>query len=333
MKTQISLVLALALALTAEVANADFTFGEPTNMGPTLNTTSTEQGPSISADGLTLFFSSMGAGGYGSADIWVATRVTKDEPWDTPVNLGPIVNSGALDTEADISSDGLELYFESERSGGFGGADIWMTRRETKNEPWGAPVNLGPLINTGAGDGEPCISADGLELYFVSDRHGADDLWVATRATPSDDWSSTASLGPIVNIEGVLWSPEISADGRLLFFCRKDTLPVSSDNNGDIWLATRDTVADDWNPPVGLGTTINSGPGILTASLSADGQFLLFDADCRPGGLGHWDIWRAPILSVVDFTGDYQVDIEDLLIFTELWGQNEPSPESFGGEG
>ena len=60
----------------------------------------------------------------------------------------------------------------SHRGGGYGQADIWLARRPTMNDSWGQPVNLGPLINTSAWDGAPCLSSDGLELYFDSDRLG-----------------------------------------------------------------------------------------------------------------------------------------------------------------
>jgi len=81
MKRIILFVLVLALGLAAEVANVDFTFGEPTNMGPTVNSTSNEQAPSISADGRTLFFASNRPGGSGGQDLYVMTRETIHDDW------------------------------------------------------------------------------------------------------------------------------------------------------------------------------------------------------------------------------------------------------------
>ncbi len=74
MKKTISLVLVLALCLTAEVANADFTFGEPTNLGPIVNSSSRDRELSISTDSLSLYFSSDRPGGHGNFDIWVTTK-------------------------------------------------------------------------------------------------------------------------------------------------------------------------------------------------------------------------------------------------------------------
>ena len=150
MKTKKMLtILVLALGLTAELAKADFTFGTPTNLGPTVNTSAFDGVPSISADGLELYFSSGRPGGYGSLDIWVTTRPTKDDPWGTPVNLGSTVNSGYDDPTPSISTDGLTLYFSSNRPGE-GGYDLWLTTRATKQDPWGEPVNLGPTVNSSA---------------------------------------------------------------------------------------------------------------------------------------------------------------------------------------
>ena len=146
-------------------ANADFTFGEPTNLGPTVNSASRESYPFITIDGLSLYFGSNRSGGFGEVDIWVTTRVTIDDDWGTPVNLGPPVNSPFFDSNPYISPDGLEFYFMSKsRPGGFGYDDIWVSSREGKDDVWGDPVNLGSSINTWAADYGPKLSADGLEL-------------------------------------------------------------------------------------------------------------------------------------------------------------------------
>ena len=63
-------------------AKADFTFGRPVNLGPNINSPSLEVEPSISADGLELFFESHRPGGHGNADIYVSRRASKDDPWD-----------------------------------------------------------------------------------------------------------------------------------------------------------------------------------------------------------------------------------------------------------
>ena len=100
-------------------ARADFTFGEPVNLGPTVNGDSFDQKPCISVDGLSLYFASDRPGGYDEAmdDIWLSTRPTVDDPWGPPENLGSVVNSEVGEFHPSISGDELELYFERFESG------------------------------------------------------------------------------------------------------------------------------------------------------------------------------------------------------------------------
>ena len=95
-----------------------------------------------------------------------------DFTFGTPTNLGPTVNSPSYDSDMSISADGLSLYFTSNRSGGSGTHDIWVTTRETAQDPWGEPVNLGPTVNSSDWEHTPFVSADGLTLYFSSTRPG-----------------------------------------------------------------------------------------------------------------------------------------------------------------
>ncbi|MBW2175139.1 MAG: hypothetical protein JRF64_11180, partial [Deltaproteobacteria bacterium] len=82
-----------AIVLGDGRANANFTFGEPVNLGPTVNSSSDDGSLSISADGLELYFGSARPGGYGGRDLWMTTRETIDHGWGSPANLGPTVNS------------------------------------------------------------------------------------------------------------------------------------------------------------------------------------------------------------------------------------------------
>ncbi len=104
-----------------------------------------------------------------------------------PDQFGATVNSLADEWYSAISPDGLLLILTSNRPGGreSGGAvglyDLYMTRRGTKNDPWDAPVNLGPIVNGPYWDSCPNISADGSTLYFVrvSDPGVGADIWQA----------------------------------------------------------------------------------------------------------------------------------------------------------
>ena len=316
------LFLALVVGLPADVANADFTFGTPTNLGPTVNSSSRDFNASISADGLSLFFISNRPGGVGGLDIWVTTRATTDDPWGTPVNLGPTINSPVGEWGVSISSDGLSLYFDTRQSGASGAIDdLWVATRATTDDDWVNPVNLGPTVNSSADDCYPSISADDLSLYFTSTRSGGSgpaDIWVTTRETIHDPWGTPVNLGPMVNSADGNGHPAISTDGRTLFFTSDRP---GGYGNGDIWITTRATTNDPWGEPVNLGSTVNSSAWEGFPNVSADGSTLFFHASLF-GRNGVGDIWQAPIIPIVDFNGDGIVDAADMCIMIDHWGEN-----------
>ena len=309
-------ILVLALGLTAELAKADFTFGTPTNLGPTVNSSSWDILPSISTDGLSLFIISDRPGGSGGLDLWVTTRETTDDDWGEPLNLGPIVNSSSSEWGVSISSDGLSLYFSR---GGVG--VIWLTTRATTDDDWGNPVNLGPTVNSSSDDFALDVSADDLSLYFTSNRgggYGAYDLWVTTRATKDDAWSPPVNLGSTVNSSADDVAPGISADGLSLFFT--SNRPGGS-GGLDLWVTTRATTDDPWGEPVNFGSTVNSSAWDAHPDISADGSTIFFMSD-RPGWLGGYDLWQVSISPVVEFNGDGIVDSADMCIMIDHWGED-----------
>ncbi len=340
MKKKILLVLVLALCMFAEVTKADFTFGEPTNLGPIVNSSASDGTPSISADGLELYFLSLRPGGLGAGDIWVTTRATIEDPWGTPVNLGPPVNSSSWELCPYISRDGLTLYFASLRPGGYGRDDLYVATRATKEDDWSNAVNLGPVVNSSAHDFGTCLSADDLELYFHAwerpGGHGELDLWVTRRETINDDWGQPVNLGPTVNSSASEGYPSISTDGLTLFFSDHPvnaTYRPGGYGGTDIWMTTRATKSDPWGRPVNLGPTINSSSNEDSPSISVDGSTLYFESG-QPGVAHTWDVSQVRILPVVDFNGDGTVDDADMNIMVDNWHTDEPAcdigPTPFG---
>ncbi len=330
MKKTISLVLVLLLGLATEVANADFIWGTHTELEPIVQSGSDDAGPSLSADGLSLFFFSNRPGGYGGYDLWVTTRASISEPWETPVNLSPTINSSAHETEPSISADGLLLYFADgvhfqsvPRPGGFGQSDIWVVSRATTSDPWDAPVNLGPNVNTGAKEGGPTTTSDGLVLIFDSDRSGGrgHDLWMSTRPTVYDPWSAPVNLGPTVNSSAIDAEPSVSPNGLMLFFMSNRTGGAYGDYK--IWVTTRPSISDDFGTPVDLGSPINSSAIDATPGIAPNGLTLLFMTE-RATSHNAGDIWQVSIAPVVDFNGDGIVDSADMCIMVDHWGENYP---------
>jgi WD40-like Beta Propeller Repeat len=118
----------------ASTLQADGTFGPGVNVLE-LNSGFNDDRVAIRPDGLEIFVSTNRPGGVGSQDIWVATRATTLDPWSPPVPLGPVVNSPSFDGGPALSFDGTELYFHSDRPGGFGGYDLYVTRRARLRGP------------------------------------------------------------------------------------------------------------------------------------------------------------------------------------------------------
>ncbi len=321
-------------------AQADFVFGKPANLGPKVNSSNPEYDPSISADGLELYYQSTRAGGYGDSDIYVTTRATTSDEWSQPVNLGPVINTSGRDAGPEISSDGLSLYFNSTRPGGNGNYDLYVTTRQSIGEPWGEPVNLGSVVNSWADEISPSISADGLSLYFSDgdalgtvarvDSSGGADIWVTRRQSVSEPWGVPVSVDADINMSFIPGAPEISADGLTLLF--SGYRPNGGTN--DLWMAARDNVDAPWSSPVNLGPVVNSQMDAdLNPSLSADGRMLYFSS-FRSGGRGNSDLWQVQIDPVVDFNRDGIVDGADMTIMLERWHTNDPlcdiGPTPFG---
>ena len=329
--------IAAVIVVGGESANADFIWGTAVNLGPNVNSSSNDAGASISADGLTLYFSSNRPGGKGGYDLWYTTRATINDDWGPAVNLGQPPNSRYSYWEPSISSDGLTLYFSDGHSpqygnrlpGGLGGqGDIWIVTRASVNGAWGEPINLGSAVNSQHAI-HPSISSDGLSLYFQSHRPGSlghCDIMVATRKSTSDSFGDPVFLKN-VNAGGADWTPDISTDGLTLFLMRNPGPP-------EIWASTRRTTDDDFGARFKLPHQVNM-PGYENGipNLSADGSTLYF-LSSRPGGFGGWDLWQVPITPIVDFNGDGIVDSVDMCMMIDYWGTDEPlydiAPPPFG---
>jgi Tol biopolymer transport system component len=290
-------------------ARAGITFGSPRNLGPKINSSDSEFDPCPSADGLELYFQSGRPGGQGDSDLYVATRATTKDDWGQAANLGPVVNSTAGESGPCLSADGLTLYFNSNRPGGQGGTDLYMTKRSSPCSPWGTPISLGAVVNSEFQEMNPSLSADGRTLFFSELEYdgaavrpggfGQCDIWMTTRKCPCGPWGPPVNLGTVVNSPSVDGGPCISRDGLMLLF--------SSNRDGgqgfwDLWMSTRKSPEDPWGAPVNLGAPANSPAWDGNAELSADGRTLYF-ASGRNGSAGFSDLWEVSITVTADSDG------------------------------
>lgn len=144
----------------------------PENLGPPVNTRNWESQPSLASDGRTLYFVRGSQRGDGIANTDIYTTVLSDEgTWSLPEKLGQAVNTPMDEESVQIHPDGRTLYFSSNGHPGFGGLDIYVSRKQDDGT-WGTALNLGYPINTGADENSILVNASGDVAYFASDRSG-----------------------------------------------------------------------------------------------------------------------------------------------------------------
>jgi len=135
--------------------------------------------------GNVMWFCSVRVGNLREIDIYRATR--RDGRWGEVENAGELLNVDYLVGELHLSADGGELYYHSDRPGGRGGTDIWLTRRE--GDSWTAPVNVA-AVNTAETDGWPFVTEDGLELWFLRWYQGSPGIFRSRRSGANAPWGA-----------------------------------------------------------------------------------------------------------------------------------------------
>jgi hypothetical protein len=224
--------------------------------------------------------------------------------WSAPVPLGPIVNSDDNDRNPAISKSGLSLYFDSDRPdlNAQGGYDIYVSQRDSLEDAWEAPVNLGTTINGPYLEGCMAFSPDGHWLIFTSDRPGGcggTDLWASHRQNKRDDfgWETPINLGCVVNSENGENGPFLIEDemtGQLLLYFASDR--VLGGDWFDIYVSSLSEETGTFGPPTPV-VELNSEKREFHPSLRKDGLEIFFVRG-RPGyGI---DLWVATRESTLD---------------------------------
>jgi outer membrane protein OmpA-like peptidoglycan-associated protein/Tfp pilus assembly protein PilF len=193
----------------------------PEPLSENINTIHNEGTCSISADGRTLIFTACeGRQGYGSCDLFASYR--KGDEWSVPKNLGPEVNSSAWESQPSLSADGNTLFFISDRPGGQGKRDIYITQRDRQGK-WGKAKNAGSVINTSRDEVSPFIHVNGQTLYFASNGRpgfGGFDLYVTERE--NGKWNEPKNLGYPINTYADQASLFITADGQDAYYSNEE---------------------------------------------------------------------------------------------------------------
>ena len=176
----------------------DGVWSKALNAGTTINTTLHEASIGLSPDGKTLFIYKDDNKNIG--DIFMCELNSKGK-WTKPESIGKEINTPYIENSVAISKDGKTLFFASNRPGGFGGMDIYMSKK-IKKGGWGKPENLGSVINTEFDDEGPFIDADGQTLYFSSKGHkgmGGFDIYKSFYDEVNHKWSEPNNLGLPIN--------------------------------------------------------------------------------------------------------------------------------------
>lgn len=187
------------------------------NAGAPLNTPDNEGAHSMTADGRTLWFTACNRrSGQGMCDLYFSTW--EGDRWSIPENAGSTLNSRYSEKHPAISADGRILYFTSNRPGGKGSYDIWMSVK--KGTEWSVPVNLGDSVNTPGLEQSPFIHPDQQSLYFSSTGWpgmGQGDLFLSRR-TGTSEWTSPKNLGYPINTYGDEIGLSLNARGNRAYF-------------------------------------------------------------------------------------------------------------------
>ena len=204
----------------------DDTWTYPVKLGDNINSDYREGSLSVSLDGKDLFFASCNRpDSYGGCDLYYSTLIN-DTLWSDSYNLGTVINSKFWESQPAISANGKVLFFASNRYGGYGGSDIWMSKKI--NNLWSNPINLGPEINTSGDEYTPFLHYDNETFYFSSKGHkgfGGFDLYVAQMDSV---WkpSNVTNLGYPINTHHDESGLIVSQDGLLAYY--------NSNINGDL---------------------------------------------------------------------------------------------------
>ncbi|MFM8431553.1 MAG: hypothetical protein ACKOA1_02050 [Bacteroidota bacterium] len=226
-------------------------------------------------------------------DLFEAT-VDKKGKWSSPRPMLEPVNSNANEGAAFVDAKGNEMYFtrcEIEK-GKYGTCEIYFTIR--KGDTWEEP-KLMQLASDSLTVGQPCLSNDGTELFFVSDMpggQGGKDIWVSKYDKDKKTWGKPTNLGAVINTPDDDMFPFLTADG-VLYFSSKGHMGMGG---LDIYSSKRS--ANSWKQPENLKYPMNSASDdfayIVDETVGDKGFF----ASNRPSGKGGDDIytWYLPPL-------------------------------------
>lgn len=257
-------------------------FSEPQLVAELVSEGDESDNPTLTADLLEIYFTSEREGGTGKVDVWTARRDSVSEAFGAPEPV-VAVNSEDTETSPAVSLDGRELWLGTERDGGLGEQDIWLSRRDGSD--WGEPANVSEL-NSVEKDipRPPAVLGTIMPLASRRGSSGYYETFLAERASEGEPFSEPRELLELEtagqnNVDGFL-----SEDGLTLFFNRS---PGAGESTGDLFVVTRPTRNEAFGVALPL-LSVNTGHDERDPWLSPDGQHLFFSSD-RDGTLNIYE--------------------------------------------
>ena len=204
-----------------------------------------------------------------------------------PRAIAELSSAETTDDDPSLSGDRLLLFFNSRREGGLGREDIWYAQRDRADGAWQTAIAV-PELNSDARETGIALSADGLALWWSSDREGGQgglDVYRATRGSRADSWSAPEPV-PVLNTPGDDLVSALSSDGRTLLLARRD----DEDDDYDLYRALRDDQGA-LSPPEPL-VELNSDDEESDGFMLGGGLRLIFTRDS--------DLWLAERASTAE---------------------------------
>lgn len=259
----------------------------PINMGPVINTAARDAEPTFMPDGQTMYFNCFNRQGKVGGDICVTER--NGDSWTDPVIVTAVSTDEYVEVEPLLSPDGSQLYIMSNRPGGHGAMDIWVS--DWENGKWSEPRNLDAPINSAYSDHCLYFTGQNWEFaYWTSTRpggFGGNDIWMSEKV--DGVWKDAVNLGPNVNSAASEHHSLPSEDGRSLYIT---TTRDEGFGGEDIYVTTRDDNGN-WSSLTNLGPEVNSDQYDRCPAFSPNFEYFFFDSE-RSGGYGNKDLWYLP---------------------------------------
>ncbi len=201
------------------VKQGEGAWSKATNVGPPINSGLQDATVGLSPDGRGMIVYRT-SDDLVSGDLWM-TRMNEQSGWGPLERMTDRINTEHHEPSASIAPEGNEIYFTSDRPGGYGGRDIYRIR-QLPDGSWSLPLNLGPVVNTPHDEDAPFIHSDGVTLFFSSNGHNTMGGYDVFRTTLLDGdmngWSDPENLGyPLNTVNDDIFFT-LSADGTTGYF-------------------------------------------------------------------------------------------------------------------